>query len=186
MSSEKLIEELSKQDWPQIIKATTLHAVFQLKYYGLWNRRGLKGYSAQEVAMEAIEKVYAGEWKWDPEKSPLVDYLKYHVVRGLVRNLAKSGEFKSTDDKEAFEINWASIDQDAEIVENISQAQVISLLRKAISEDLEVTIILEDLLIGYKRSEICKRNNWDKRAYDNASRRLAGHISKLADKLKID
>ena len=76
MPSDSIIEELEKQDWDEIIKSATLHAVYQLKYYGLWNRRGLKGYSAQEIAMEAIEKIYLGEWQWNPEKSKLIEYLK--------------------------------------------------------------------------------------------------------------
>ena len=184
MLSDSIIEELEKQDWAEIIKSATLHAVYQLKYYGLWNRRGLKGYSAQEIAMESIEKVYLGEWQWNPEKSSLLDYLKYHVIRGLVSNLAKSSEFKSTHEIESSELHGVSNQEGNEIIESMSQDQILKILRQEISSDEQVRTVFEELLIGLKRSEICEKYNWEKRIYDNASRRLGGFIEKISDKFK--
>jgi len=184
MSSEKALKELEKQDWPTVIKAATLHAVYQLKYYGLWNRRGIKGYSAEEIAMEAIEKTYMGEWKWNPEKSSLLDYLKFHVIRGLVSNLARSSEFQSTDSKESSEIYWISGQGSEDIINSISQDQIIKILRQQFSSDEQVSTVFEELLIGMKRSEICKKYHWENKVYDNASRRLGGYIRKIADKVK--
>lgn len=184
MLSDKIIEELEKQDWPSVIKSTTLHAVYQLKYYGLWNRRGLKGYSAQEIAMEAIEKVYVGEWQWNPEKSSLLDYLKFHVIRGLVSNLAKSSEFKSTYEKESSELYWVVSQEDNEIISSISQDQIVRIIRQELSLDEQSIIVFEELMLGLKRSEICEKYNWEKKIYDNASRRLAGVIRKITDKFK--
>lgn len=184
MSSDRILEELEKQDWPMVIKSATLHAVYQLKYYGLWNRRGIKGYSAEEIAMEAIEKVYMGEWKWDPKKSLLLDYLKYHVIRGLVSNLRKSSEFQSTDEKESSEIYWISEQNGDDIIDSISRNQILDLLRQEISSDEQVCIVFEELMSGFKRSEICEKYNWEKKVYDNASRRLSGHIRGIEGKIK--
>lgn len=180
MLSDSIIEELEKQDWAVIIKSATLHAVYQLKYYGLWNRRGLKGYSAQEIAMEAIEKIYLGEWQWNPEKSKLLDYLKFHVIRGLVSNLAKSSEFKSTHEIESSELNEVAQLESDGIIETMNQDQILEILRQEISSDEQAGIIFEELLIGLKRSEICEKYNWEKRVYDNASRRLSGFIRKIS------
>lgn len=180
MLSDSMIEELENQDWPVIIKSATLHAVYQLKYYGLWNRRGLKGYSAQEIAMEAIEKIYLGEWQWDPEKSKLLDYLKFHVIRGLVSNLAKSSEFKSTHEIDSSELHEVAQQESVGIIESMNQDQIIEILRQDISSDEQARIVFEELLIGLKRSEICEKYNWEKKVYDNASRRLGGFIRKLS------
>ncbi len=184
MLSDSIIEELEKQDWVVIIKSATLHAVYQLKYYGLWDRRGLKGYSAQEIAMEAIEKVYSGEWKWNPEKSGLLNYLKFHVIRGIVSNLAKSSEFKSTHEIESSELHGVANQEGDGIIESMNQDQILNILRQEISSDRQVRIVFEELLIGLKRSEICEKYNWEKRVYDNASRRLGGFIRKISNKIK--
>lgn len=181
MPSSKVIEELENQDWPFLIKAGTLHAVYQLKYYGLWNRRGIKGYSAEEIAMEAIEKIYTGEWKWNPEKSSLLDYLKYHVIRGIVSNLAKSSEFQTTYNRDSSELFWVTDQKNEEIIETVSQNQIIASLRKLISSDNEVMTVFEELLLGFKRSEICEKYKWENKTYDNASRRLGGYIRKFAE-----
>jgi len=184
MPSEKILDQLEKQDWPVVIKSATLHAIYQLKYYGLWNRRGIKGYSAEEIAMEAIEKVYMGEWKWNPEKSSLIDYLKFHVIRGLVSNLQKSSEFKSTDDKESTEIYWVTEHNGDDIIDSISRHQIIEFIRRDISADEEVCIVFEELLTGLKRGEICEKYIWEKKNYDNASRRLGGFIRRIEEKIK--
>lgn len=185
MLSDSIIEELEKQDWVVVIKSATLHAVYQLKYYGLWNRRGLKGYSAQEIAMEAIEKIYLGEWQWDPEKSKFLDYLKFHVIRGLVSNLAKSSEFKSTHEIDSSELYEVAQQESDGIIESMNQAQIIEILRQEISSDEQARIVFEELLIGLKRSEICEKYNWEKKVYDNASRRLGGFISKISRSKQI-
>ncbi|MEP1781755.1 hypothetical protein [Reichenbachiella sp.] len=185
MVSNSIFEELEKQDWADIIKSATLHAVYQLKYYGLWNRRGLKGYSAQEITMEAIEKIYLAEWKWNPEKSSLLDYLKFHVIRGLVSNLAKSSEFKSTHEIESSEFHGIADQEGAdEIIASMNQDQILKILREEISSDEQVKVVFEELLIGLKRSEICEKYDWENRIYDNASRRLSGFIRKITDKIK--
>lgn len=88
---ENVVTLLDKHDWPKFILALTAYTinVCRWKHYRLPS-----GIEAEDIAMQAIEKVYEGRRKWDPEKDPdLLKYLK-SVVRSLINNelgLAASG-----------------------------------------------------------------------------------------------
>jgi RNA polymerase sigma factor (sigma-70 family) len=88
---EKIEQLLNKHDWPKFILALTAYtiSVCRWKHYRL-----PPGIEAEDIVMQAIEKVYEGKRKWDPERDPdLLKYLK-SVVRSLINNelgLAASG-----------------------------------------------------------------------------------------------
>src|SRR5688500_10802560 len=84
--------ELQQQDWPRVIKELAAYAHLRMKYWGLLKNKNLKGLEAKDIALKAIESVFNGEWHWDPNKADLVTYLKFHVVKGMVANLARSAE----------------------------------------------------------------------------------------------
>src|SRR5690349_19272965 len=103
---DSIRKELDKQDWGQIIKRLTLHAHFRLKFWNLLSEKGIKGYSSEDIALEAISLVYSGEWHWDPKKSDLLPYLKFHVVNGLVANLARNKEVTSAVNSEDIDVEF--------------------------------------------------------------------------------
>jgi len=80
---EKVVQLLEKQDWPRYILALTAYviSVCRWKHYRL-----PAGIEAEDIAMQAIEKLYEGTRNWNPEKDPdLLKYLK-SVIRSLISN----------------------------------------------------------------------------------------------------
>jgi hypothetical protein len=89
--NDNIVQLLDKHDWPKFILALTAFtiSVCRWKHYRL-----PPGVEAEDIVMQAVEKVYEGKRNWDPENDPdLLKYLK-SVVRSLINNelcLAASG-----------------------------------------------------------------------------------------------
>lgn len=170
MSTEEKLELLNNQNWEQIIKEATVHTIYQFKYRGILRETALKGYTPKEIVMQAIEKVYTGEWKWNPSKSNLITYLKYHVIKGLISNLIRSEEVKTGSQDEILEINMPLSNED--IIDNLSAKQVIEYIVENLQGDEDAIIIFNGLCDGLKRGDICDVNSWKKGRFDNAMKRL--------------
>jgi hypothetical protein len=163
---------LDNQDWDTLIKKLTLHAYSRFKFWNLLRQRVVKGYSPEEVALEAISLVYSGEWNWDPSKSDLLTYLKFHVVNGLVANLARSKEVLTTDSDDRIDSEF-----DFSIEEDLNARMITESIRETLSEDLLVEIF-DDLLQGMKRGDIIEAKGIPPDEYDNALKRLKARILK--------
>jgi len=86
-------------DWEAIGKALTAHAIRQAGKY-LWRSKTphdlAKGFSPEEVAQEAIRRVWDFERRWNPEKNPdLLEYLK-SVVDSIIWALLYSDDHLKT------------------------------------------------------------------------------------------
>jgi hypothetical protein len=171
---EKEIRKLlDVQDWDTIIKKLTLHSYSRFKFWKLLSQKAMKGYSPEEIALEAISVVYSGEWKWDPSKSDLLTYLKFHVVNGLIANLARNKEILSTDVRDKVEF-----ETDFNIEEELNAQMVIDLIRESLDDKILLGIF-DYLLIGMKRDEIASKMNISLSDYDNALKRLKARVLKF-------
>ena len=183
---QEIYNELNNQDWASIIKKLTIYAVYQFKFWGLVSDKGIKGYSPQEIVYEAIEKVYIGEWKWDPNKSELTQYLKYHVVRGLVANLARSEEVRKSNSIELDShkvINHYSVDHSGSAEYNAQL--IIEFIKRKIGDDKVVLLIFDGYCNGLKRKDICEiHEEITPNDFNNAYRRFQ-RIIKGLDKKSI-
>lgn len=162
-------ELFEKQDWPYIIKDLTLYAHSRFQFWNLLSEKGVKGYSPEEIAYQAIELVLAEDWHWDPNKSELLPYLKFHVVKGLVANLARNDEVKKSDWADINELN-KRIDYDEEAIFNAKQ--IIEFVKKGLENEPLLFEIFNGLYDGLKRQEICDQLNIKPEEYDNQIRRL--------------
>lgn len=178
--NRKLFE---KQDWSYIIKSLTLYANSRFQFWNLLREKGVKGYSPEEIAYQAIELVLTGDWNWNPEKSDLLTYLKFHVVKGLVANLARNEEVKKSDWGEISKLNNAS-DYDAET--EMNARQVLELVKNELVQEKLLFKIFEGLCDGLKRQEICKVLNIEPQEYDNQIRRLKTRLTKIERKQIFD
>jgi DNA-directed RNA polymerase specialized sigma24 family protein len=84
--------KLQRADWRAIGLRLTAHAAWRAA--NLHWRRGdpvllAGGKTAEDIAMEVIEKVLAGERRWDPERGELLPYM-CGVADSLVSHLAES------------------------------------------------------------------------------------------------
>lgn len=175
--SKSAINGFEHQDWPYIIKELTLYTYSRFKFWQLLERKSLKGYSPQEIAMEAIKLVLSGERHWDPSKSELLPFLKFHVVKGLTANLARSKELSLL--SEVAEISELDIPDSTSIELNLQAKQVLDILRKKLDGDNLLIGILNGLNDGLKRKEICEMLEIELRSYDNAVRRLRTKVLEL-------
>lgn len=171
---EKVRKLLDEQDWDTIIKRLTLHAYSRFKFWNLLSERGLKGYSPQEVALEAISLVYSGEWKWDPAKSDLVTYLKFHVINGLVSNLARNKEVLNTVFAPHAEAHF-----EYSVEEDLNARMVVDSIKQSLKNDDLLVEIFDCLLSGMKRNDIIESLSLQHSDYDNAQKRLKARLYKF-------
>jgi DNA-directed RNA polymerase specialized sigma24 family protein len=169
----------TNQDWSQIIKELTLYAYTRLKFWGLIKSKHVKGLTAKDIALNAIESVLSEKWHWDPSKYDMITYLKFHVVRGMVANLAKDPAVRQSSEAELLEIEVDSeFSQEDEYNSTIVMAQIDA----AVKGETLLPELVDYLGKGFKRSDICAKLNIDPGTYDNALRRLRTKIMKLEAK----
>ena len=95
MDNDRVLELLEAADWNNIIIQLTYYAVFCFKRYS-WKSDFPKGYSPDDIAISAIEKVWDGTREWDPDKYPdLLKHLEW-IVKSDVEHLFSSLEHRST------------------------------------------------------------------------------------------
>jgi len=171
---DQIRKHLDNQDWTVIIKRLTLHAHLRLRFWNLLTERGIKGFSAEDIALEAISAVYSGEWNWDPEKSDILTYLKFHVVNGLISNLARNKEVLTSNHNDDFDL-----ESDFNAEENLSAKMLTELIRETLKEDELLLSVFDKLYSGMKRNEICELLQLTKPDYDNVARRLKSRLLKF-------
>ena len=176
MTDSEIRELLDSQDWELIIKKATIHAIFQFKFWNIYSEKNIKGSSPEGIVMEAIEKVYSGIWKWNPEKSDFLNYLKYHVINGLISNFVTSKErsvsSSISDNPRDFE------DTNNDEVKNIETKELVLIIKHHFKDDSRVLLLFEGLLDGLKRREICELNEWKTSYYDATLKRMSTLIKK--------
>lgn len=176
--SHDIYNQLNQQDWDSLIKKLTIYTVYQFKFWGLIHEKGIKGYSPAEIVFEAIEKVYSGEWKWNPQKSDLLSYLKYHVVRGLIANLARNEEVVKSDSSE---INLLLEQGEFKYsdAEEFNARQVIDFIKGKLEDDDLALKIFDGYCKGLKRADICEIHRISPREFTNAYKRFRRIIKSL-------
>lgn len=177
--NKKTRELLENQDWPYIIKSLILYAYSRFSFWGLLRGKRVKGYSPEDIALEAIEKVLSGQWNWKPEESDLLDYLKFHVVKGLVANLANSKEVKASDSTDIHELNAST---PFSVEENLNAKQILCTIAKELQGEELLFSIFEKLYHGLKRKDICEELGIELKEYDNQVRRLRTRLTKMNKK----
>lgn len=179
---EELIKPFESQDWEHIIKDLTYYTYSRLKFWNLISEKSLMGLTAEDIAIEAIELVLTGKWNWDPSKSDLLGYLKFHVVKGLVANLAKSKRVKSSSDKD---VEILPVPSDFSIEENLNAEQVLECITEELQDRKDLLDIFMLQIDGIKRAEICKTLKLELKDFDNLIRQLKNRLLKIEKKEQI-
>jgi len=99
MEKEKVLHLLETADWKHIILRLTYYARQRARVYSWKSGRTdqlLGGKTPEDIACEAIEKVWAGTRDWDPDKYPnLLTHLEW-IVKSDTEHLASSMEHQTT------------------------------------------------------------------------------------------
>lgn len=99
MGRDKILDLLEAADWKDIVLRLAHYARWRARRYA-W-RSGASdllpgGKTPEDVACEAIEKVWQGTRHWDPDKYPnLLTHLKW-IVKSDIEHLFSSMEHQST------------------------------------------------------------------------------------------
>lgn len=95
MDNDRVLELLRDVDWDDIIIKLTYYAIFCFNRYR-WRSTFPKGNSPEDIAVNAIEKVWNGTREWDPDKYPdLLKHLEW-IVKSDTEHLFPSLEHRST------------------------------------------------------------------------------------------
>ena len=99
MGKDRVLELLETADWNDIILKLTRYAIWRARRY-TWRSgdptRLPEGKAPEDIAIDAIEKVWNGTRDWDPEKYPdLLVHLKW-IVKSDIEHLLSSMEHRKT------------------------------------------------------------------------------------------
>ena len=99
MGKDRVLELLEAVDWNDIILKLTYYAIWRAHCY-IWKsgdpNRLPKGKTPEDIAIEAIKKVWEKKRGWDPDKYPdLLVHLKW-IVKSDIEHLFSSMEHQKT------------------------------------------------------------------------------------------
>jgi hypothetical protein len=151
---ERVIKLLDGFDWRKSILTLTAYTINVCR----WKRYTLPfGIEEEDIVMQAIEKVYGDERKWDPDKDlDLLTYLK-SVIRSLINNELGLASSKTLSlDSVSIEIPSTVSDPDeelyfkqvnAEIAIHMRGDPVCALIFKGFKDGLTLKEISEEFLV---------------------------------------
>ena len=213
MGKDRVLEFLEAADWNDIILKLTHNAIWQTHKY-TWKSGSPNqlpgGKTPEDIAIDAIEKVWNGTRDWDPDKYPdLLVHLKW-IVKSDIEHLfssmehQKSGRMPALKGDEETEPSYGEIVRDpssptpekASTPEEELIAHEDRRLEEKLKEELYAAVKgdedLELLLLcfeeGIDKSEaIASQTGWDVKNVYNLKRKLlrrAVKIGKTLDKAK--
>lgn len=168
-----------------------------------WFRKGktdsyLKGQQVEDYVMEAIEQYLTHPEKYDKSKGrSLVNYIKLHIIRNLVRNDAKSPENQTSselfvsssngeDDDDLVELNPLLPFRETNFDEEIDYQTIMSDIQEAIQKDEVVQKIFNGVRRdNLKRGDVIKKYGIPARDFDNGMKRLETILKRIALKYNI-
>jgi hypothetical protein len=209
MDKEKVLELLEKADWKDIILKLTRYAYWQSQKY-VWRRESKidlpMGKTPQDLAYEAIKKVWDGTRDWDPNKYPdLLTHLKW-IVKSDIGHLCNSIEHKKSVNINAKKENNNGLDNFDQLPsspnsqlqghvispeENIVNKEnaerfnrIKSKLYKIVDDDEDLQLLLYCLEEGIEKSEdIAQETGWEISKVYNLKRKLMRRASKIKNVL---
>lgn len=204
MEKDSVLKLLEVADWKDIILRLTHFALYRARFYswGFWKSdQLLGGKTPEDIACEAITKVWDGTRNWDPDKYPnLLTHLMW-IVKSDMGHLASSMERQTTsrmlDTKDGEEIEYtnpsSSIQEDIPTPEDIlvirEQRGLEEKLKNEIyamvkgDEDLEMLLLCFEE--GIEKPEmIAVQTGWDILKVYSLNRKLLRKTAKLRKFLK--
>lgn len=191
---QKVLEELYEE-----LYIYTDYLIKQKK----WFRRGsdsfLKGKQVHDYVSDAIERYLNEPEKYDESKGrSLLNYLKLHVIRNLVRNDSNSSENQSTldvfahsssdngEDSESSYLDSVLPFLDAFFPDEIDYNDIMSYVEGQVEEDKDIENIFLGLCVyDLKRREIIKEFDMSEGQYNNGLRRLKTILKNTATEFNL-
>ena len=196
MGKDRVLELLEAADWNDIILKLTHNAIWQAHKY-TWKSGSPNqlpgGKTPEDIAIDAIEKVWNGTRDWNPDKYPdLLVHLKW-IVKSDIEHLfssmehQKSGRMPALKGDEETEASTPEEEliahEDRRLEEKLKEE-----LYAAVKGDEDLELLLLCFEEGIDKSEaIASQTGWDVKNVYNLKRKLlrrAVKIGKTLDKAK--
>jgi len=213
MKEDTTLELLEKAGWEAIIRELTFFAYGQARRYP-WRSRSHKvlpgGKTPEDIAVEAIEKVWNGERDWDPEKYPnLLLHLKW-IVRSDMGHLFKSTQHQKTfrfpeigdapeeaanpgepsDFQASFDRSSGILDPESELMLQEQQEleeRVKAELSAVVEGDEDLGLLLLCFEEGLDKPEaIAEQMGWEVTKVYNLKKKLLRRVASIKERLEKD
>jgi hypothetical protein len=206
MGKDRVIELLEAADWRDITLRLTYHAVLRFRRYS-WKSGLPKGNSPEDIAVNAIEKVFDGTRDWDPDKYPdLLKHLKW-IVSSDIEHLFSSMEHKKTGRMPVLKsYNGAKVDvceiahehphsmgkkvltPEEELIaeyDRRSEESLINELQDAVKGDDDLELLMLCFEEGFDKPEtIAAETGWDIKKVYNLKKKLLRKAAKIGKDIK--
>ena len=206
MAEDKILALLEAADWKQIIKKLTHHAIWRASLY-TWKSGSPYllpgGKTPEDVALEAVGKIWSGTRDWDPDKYPdIFVHLKW-IVKSDIGHLFSSEEHQKSapmPDTKDSEKNKPDILESASLLNSngntsTPEEELIAqedrdfqdMIKRELYSSVEDNDDLGYLLLCFeegidKPGEIAEKMHWDVTKVYNLKRTLLRRIAILMTK----
>jgi hypothetical protein len=180
---DQILAVFTEEAQKRILKELTLCAEYHLRLYFGSGEGGRQGRTGEDIAHEAIEKVFTGQWAWDPERAPLIPYMKTQVIPGLIANLVTSKEAELSS---RIELDGAAIPAVSPTpVQEMYAEEVLTRTKAHIAGDRRIEQVFEARGQELTRAEACEKYGMTTKEYDNATKRLDRKIHELISEKEL-
>ena len=166
--NEDIIDLLDKHNWGESILKLTAYAVY---LYGLKTVRLPKGLEPEDLVMDAIEKVYKGIRKWDPEADPDLHQFLMSVVKSILSNETRSADNRVQTGRDYGEAEQQLVSGSAE--EELYAKELDQQISAAMRGDPELCLVYKALKDGFRPGEIAEEYALEISTVRNAQKRLS-------------
>lgn len=194
---------MEQPNWENIYVKLYAYADQLLKAHSWFREKGtnsfLQGKQPHDYVAHAIESYLSCPEKYDPSSGrSLCNYLKYHIIRRLISNDAKSLENRSNiqvidDYRESNDSDHNSSDLESILPifesffdQEIDYNYILHEVKKQLNQDNIASLIFDEVRCkGLNRREVIKEHKLQDYEFDNAIKRLNRVLKEIAKKYHL-
>ncbi|MFD2574627.1 hypothetical protein ACFSUS_28605 [Spirosoma soli] len=196
-----MTEIKTDKDWEDLYECLYIftHKLLKSKrwYKKLDSHSFIKGKQVHDYVLAGVEEYYLNEEKYNPKKGSLENYIKFNIIRNLVRQDAVSLEnktnldiYKKSASLETDELDSSYVESLFPFVENYFGDEIdYDIITNHINTEIAGDTIVEDIFLGIisdlKRSKIIEEFGMSASEYDNGMRRLKTVLKNTANKFSL-
>ena len=168
------LDLLDSHKWEDTIVLLTAYVINLCKFH----RYRLPAQTEPEdIVMDAIDKVYAEDRNWDPEKDPDLNRFMHSVVKSMLSNTMTARQTVMTELDDSVVV---SNEPDAEY--ELRFEELNNRISASVSNDSALALVYKALKDGMRPKEITEEYTLEIRIVRNAQKRLRSLVAGLIDR----